>query len=107
MAQKTTRGQVEYRAQVFAKMLTTGSTRRECLQHASDEWGVTDRTADAYIRAARDLIRSDWDDVARDQLAAELLSQYADLQRKARETNQLSVALGAINGAARLAKLIQ
>lgn len=106
MGKKSPRGQFEYRAQVFAQMLTRGCTRRECLQHAADEWAVADRTADTYLRAARDLIRSDWDDVARDQLAAELLSQYADLQRRARDSNQLSVALGAINGAARLTKLI-
>lgn len=106
MGKKAPRGQFEYRAQVFAEMLTRGCTRRECLQHAADEWAVANRTADSYLKAARDLIRSDWDNIARDQLAAELLSQYADLQRKARETNQLSVALGAINGAARLTKLI-
>lgn len=41
------------------------------------------------------------------QLRAELLSQYASLQRKAREHDgQLAVALGCIHGAAKLAGLL-
>ena len=42
----------------------------------------------------------------RDQMIAEVLSQYNSLQVEAREKGQLAVALGCIHGAAKVAKLI-
>lgn len=106
MATRPMKHEHEARVQTVADMLATGSRRSSILQFAADTWGVSVRTADTYIAHARALIRSDWDSVARDQMAAEILSRYATLEQKARETDQLHVALGAIHGAARLAKLI-
>lgn len=109
MAKRPTRSSsatVAIRAQTFAQMIAQGSTRRDCLRYATETWGVSERTVDSYMAAARDLIKADWSNVAREQMAAEILSRYATLEQKARETDQLHVALGAIHGAARLAKLI-
>ena len=39
-------------------------------------------------------------------MIADLLSQYSTLQQQARDQNHLAVALGCINGAARLAQLV-
>lgn len=103
---KSTEATLAIRAQTFAKMLARGATRSDCIRHASETWGVGERTAERYIASARDLIKADWSNVGREQMAAEILSRYATLEQKARETDQLHVALGAIHGAARLAKLI-
>ena len=77
-----------------------------CLQYASEQWGIGARQTDDYIARARELLRANWSDVDRAQMVADLLSQYSTLQQQAREQNHLAVALGCINGAARLAQLV-
>lgn len=105
-ANKSTAAEVEIRAQKFAGLLSRGATRLECCQYASEKWGVCDRTADRYLARAREIIKECWSNVQRDQMVADLLSQYASLQQQARTSGQFSVALGCINGAARLAQLV-
>lgn len=83
-----------------------GGKRSDCCLYASENWGVGDRQAERYICRARDIIRADWSDVQRDQMMAEILSQYSSLQLAAREQGQLHVALGCIHGAAKLAQLV-
>ena len=61
---------------------------------------------DKYIQEARALVKMDWTEMERDQMIAEVLSSYNSLQREARERGHLAVALGCINGAAKVAKLI-
>lgn len=86
-------------------MLSNAAVRSEIIQYAAEKWGVHERTADEYIRAARELLCQDWE-IERRTFTAELLSQLATLQKEARKTNQPNIALGCINSAARLAQLI-
>ena len=103
---KSTVAESEIRAQTFARIIANGGKRSDCVQHAALEWGIGARQADNYIARARELIKADWSDVQRDQMIADLLSQYSTLQQQARDQNHLAVALGCINGAARLAQLV-
>lgn len=105
-APRITEAEYEHRTQVVAELIAAGASRMDVVAFAAKKWGAKTRTADTYLRSARALVRQNWESVGREQMAAELLTQYADLQRKAREAGQLSVALGAINSAARLTKLI-
>ena len=57
------------------------------------------------IGESRELLREDWD-MERYEMVSELLSQASTLQMEARKRGQLSVALGCINTAARLAQLV-
>jgi hypothetical protein len=50
-------------------------------------------------------MRADWD-LERPQMIADLLSQCSTLQLEARKAKQYHIALGAINTAARLARLV-
>lgn len=77
-----------------------------CIQFASENWGIGARQTDEYIARARDLLRANWSNVQREQMVADLLTQYATLQEEARKQAHLAVALGCINGAARLAQLV-
>lgn len=85
-------------------LLVQGGTRRDALELAA-EWGVSVRTGDRYLAAARDQIRSDWQ-LERPELLAQLLSQVSSIQQEAREKNQLGIALAAINTLARLSGLL-
>ncbi len=101
-----TAAEYELRVQRIARLIASGGKRTDCLQFAAKEWGIKTRTADELIARARELIKADWMDVQRDQMIADLLSQYSTLQMEARRTGHLNVALGCIHGAARLAQLV-
>jgi hypothetical protein len=104
-AKGTTQSETDQRIRQFVQIIANGGRRSDCLQYASKKWGVTDRTADNYLAAARDQLRADWD-LERPQMIADLLSQCSTLQLEARKAKQYHIALGAINTAARLAKLV-
>jgi hypothetical protein len=104
-AKGTTQAETDQRIRQFVQIIANGGRRSDCLQSASKKWGVTGRTADNYLAAARDQLRADWD-LERPQMIADLLSQCSTLQLEARKAKQYHIALGAINTAARLAKLV-
>jgi hypothetical protein len=101
---KSTAAEKDYRTNRVARLLSNGAVRSEVLQYAAAEWGVSVRTADSYIAAAREVLKADWD-IDRRTFTAELLSQLASLQKEARKSNQPHVALGCINTAAKIAQL--
>ena len=103
-AKGTTQAQTNERVAHFARIIASGGRRSDCLQYASKKWGVTDRTADHYLALARDQLAADWD-IERPQMIADLLAQCSTLQLEARKAKQYHIALGAINTAARLARL--
>ena len=86
-------------------MLSNAAVRSGNHQYAADKWGVHERTADEYIRAARDPARRLGDRPP--YFTAELLSQLKRSKKEARKTGQGHIALGCINSAAKLAQLIQ
>jgi hypothetical protein len=104
-AKGTTQAETELRIRKFAQIIANGGRRSDCIRYASERWGVTDRTVENYLAAARDQMRADWD-LERPQMIADLLSQCSTLQLEARKAKQYHIALGAINTAARLAKLV-
>ena len=102
---RSTAAEKSFRVNRVARMLSNAAVRSEICQYAAEKWGVHERTADEYIRAAREILREDWE-IDRRSFTAELLSQLATLQKEARKTGQGHIALGCINSAAKLAQLI-
>ena len=94
-----------FRVNKVAKLLSVGTTRSEIIQFVSEEYGVTERTADNYIQDARTNLKKDFD-IDRRQFTAEVLAQYASLQQEARKGGQLSVALGCINSMAKVGQVM-
>ena len=105
MARKGIKAETDLRVQECARILANGGKRSDCLRNASEHWGVSDRSVDSYLKLAREQMRADWD-LERPQMVADLLSQCSTLQMEARQKGHLSVALGAINTAAKLAQLV-
>jgi hypothetical protein len=105
MAARATSAEFELRVRKFAQIIANGGRRSDCVRFAAEKWGVCDRVCSDYLAAARDQLRADWD-IERPQMIADLLSQCSTLQLEARKAKQFHIALGAINTAAKLAKLV-
>ena len=104
-SRKTEQIEIDRRVDELVKMLAVGKRRSECVQYASNNWGITSRSTDKYLTLAREIIRKDWD-VERKDFMAGIMSQLATLNDEARRKEHLHIALGALNAQARIAKLI-
>lgn len=105
MGKKSTKAEVEFRVNRVARMLCAGAVHSEIVYFAEQEWGIKRIQTCTYIKRAREILKQDWD-IDRQQMVAELLSQVASIQKEARKQNNLNVALGCINTAARLSQVV-
>lgn len=101
-----TAAEMEMRVQRIARIIAKGGTRSDCLRFAATQWGIKDRSTDELLARARQLIKDEWREIDREQMVADLLSQFSTLQMEARRKGNLNVALGCIHGAAKLAQLV-
>jgi len=62
----------------------------------ADKWGLPERTADDRIKAAREAIRNDVAKVDRQELASLMIEMATAIADEARDTRQLSNAIGAM-----------
>lgn len=103
---KSTKVEKDQRVNKVARMLSNGVVRSEICHYAAIEWGTSERQTDRYIADARKLIKADWE-IDRKTFTAEILSQLSSIQKEARKTGNLNVALGCVNQAARIAHIIE
>ena len=101
---KATQSEKEYRPYRIAGLLSRGVTRSEIIKYTAAEWGVKLRQTEQYIADARIVLKKDFD-IDRRQFTADMLSQLSTLQKEARNTGQLHVALGCINAMAKIAQV--
>jgi hypothetical protein len=93
------------RSQQVARWLVEGFSTAEVHHRARESWGVSHRSADRLVAAARaELIRG-WD-VERHEMIALLLSRLDTVFREAMAAKNHGAALGAINAQAKLAKVL-
>tara|TARA_Y100001951_G_C11256201_1_gene249555 strand:- start:44 stop:367 length:324 start_codon:yes stop_codon:yes gene_type:complete len=104
-AKNETKAGIDLRVQKFARIIANGGRRSDCLRYAAENWGVSVRTVDNYLKKARQQLKADWD-IERPQMVADLLAQCSTIQMEARRAGQYHIALGAINTAAKLASLV-
>ena len=101
---KATQSEKDYRTYRIASLLARGVTRSEIIKYTAAEWGVKLRQTEQYIADARIILKKDFD-IDRRQFTADILSQLSTLQKEARNSNQLNVALGCINSMAKIAQI--
>ena len=92
------------RSQQVARWLVEGCSTAEVHHRARETWGVSHRTADRLVAAARAVLIRGWD-VERHEMIALLLSRLDMVFREAMATKNHGAALGAVNAAAKLSKL--
>ena len=101
---KATQSEKDYRTFKIAAFLARGVKRSEIIKYTAVEWGLKLRQTEQYIQDARIILKKDFD-IARRQFTADILSQLSTLQKEARNSNQLNVALGCINSMAKIAQI--
>lgn len=65
-------------------------------QNLAELWGLSERTADRRIQAAREQIRRDANGADRQEIVATMMAQCLKIATEASETRQLSNAIGAM-----------
>ena len=101
---KATQSEKDYRTFKIAAFLARGVTRSEIIKYTAAEWGLKLRQTEQYLQDARIVLKKDFD-IDRRQFTADLLAQLSTLQKEARNSNQLNVALGCINSMAKIAQI--
>ena len=72
-------------------MFVDGHSRSDVLQFAAEKWDVSERTADEYIKHARQRLNDDCQ-ITREALLAEALAGYRSIRQQAERRGQLMVA---------------
>ena len=101
MARKSTNVEIDNRVNTVYDLLLRSYSRTQILRYAAEAWGVKDRTAETYIQRARQLMQLDAE-LERPQWLAAAISRLAEYERRAADTNQLGVAIKALEDQARL-----
>ena len=101
---QATQSEKAYRTFKIAAFLARGVTRSEIIKYNAAEWRLKLRQTEQYIQDARIILKKDFD-IDRRQFTADILSQLSTLQKEARNSNQLNVALGCINSMAKIAQI--
>jgi hypothetical protein len=99
-----TGAELDLRIAEVVRRLLAGARRSELIAFAAQEWGISARSTDRLLAAAREQLRQDWDR-ERSDLLVDLLGRLDSLEREARKAGAYAVSLGAINSLARLAQL--
>ena len=96
MGKKCTKAEKKARVEELADLIVKGYSQRELKRHVQQRWGLSEDSANLYIREARDVVKDDLVDIDRvDMLASkvQMLEQIAsDAVAAGRENN----AIGAI-----------
>ena len=52
-AKGSSKAETLIRVQRFSRIIANGGRRSDCVRYASENWGVSERTADNYLEQAR------------------------------------------------------
>ena len=72
MAKKSDKAEIDRRVHAVVKLLSSAKTASYVCRYASEEWGVSRATAERYMKAAREVIRSDYSIERHDFLGSRL-----------------------------------
>ena len=98
---RSTKVEYEHRVNAVYKLLSEGNSRTQVVQFVCEKWGVSDRTADEYAKAARKKLLHDCE-MERPAWIAEALQRLRVIEQKAMAKNQPASAINAINLQAKL-----
>lgn len=101
MARKSTNVEIDARINAVYDLLLRAHSRTQIIRYCSDTWDVGERQAENYISRARQLMALDAE-LERPQWLAAAVARAAEYERRASESNQLGVALKALEDQAKL-----
>ena len=92
---KSTNAEVAIRVGQIYGLLTQAMSRQQIIQYCTENWNITERQGDEYIRKARALLDKDCE-LARPAFLAEALGRLRIIEQAANRRGQLQVATNAI-----------
>ena len=101
---RSTKAELLFRQDGVYSMLCDGLSRSNILLFAAEHWSVSERTADEYIRNARDRLHED-SSISREALMAEAFAAYRQIRQSAEKRGQCLAALKAVENMTNLAGL--
>ena len=105
MAKKSDKAEIDRRVHAVVKLLSSAKTASYVCRYASEEWGVSRATAERYMKAAREVIRSDYS-VDRHDFLGSRLALLDRIIESSINTKQHSNAVGALKLQAQLTRLL-
>ena len=105
MGKKSDKAEIDRRIHTVVKLLSSAKTSSYILRFCSEEWGVTERQGQTYLKRAREIIREDYSIDRSDFLGSRLalLDKVIDASIN---TKQHSNAVGALRLQAELTRLL-
>ena len=103
-AKRATKLDKQFRIAEFVRMISRGHVNSQLREHAANEWGLSSRRADEYIREARMVIISDINQDRKD-VVAELMHTSRTVIQEALAKGEYNNVLGAMNLLTRLGGL--
>ena len=101
---KPTAAEKTRRVREVYNLLANAASRHEILQYAAENWDVSVRTADEYIKEARQLIEEDCA-MSRPAFLAECLARLRNYETMAAKRGQMQVATNSVRLQAELVGL--
>ena len=101
---KSTNAEVARRVTEVYGLLSQAYSRTQVLQYAAEKWEVSERTADEYIKRARESLEKDCE-LSRAQFLAELMQRLRTYETKAAQRGQMQVAVNSARLQAELVSL--
>ena len=105
-AKRATKLDKQFRIAEFVRMISCGHVNSQLREHAANEWGLSSRRADEYIREARMVIVADVNQ-DRKEVVAQLMHTSQTVIQEAIRRGELSNAIGGMNVIIRLGGLEQ
>ena len=106
MGKRATKVDKQLRIAQFVRMISRGHVNSQLRQFAADEWGLSERRADEYIKEAREVIIADIDQERKD-VVAQLMHTSKTVIQEALNKGEYNNVLGAMNLITRLGGLEQ
>ena len=104
MGKRATKLDKQLRIAQFVRMISQGAVNSQLRQYAADEWGLSERRADEYIKEAREVIVADVNQ-DRKEVVAELIHTSKTVIQQAIRKGELNNAIGGMNVIIRLGGL--
>ena len=96
MGKKCTSAEKKARVEELADMVVKGFSQRELMRHVQESWGLSSQRSQAYIREARDVVKTDLVDIDRADMLASKVQMLEQIARDSVASGRENNAIGAI-----------
>ena len=96
MAKKCTKVEKKARVEELADLIVKGYSQRELKRHVQERWGLSEDSANLYIREARDIVKADLGDLERVDMLASKIQMLEQIARDSVAAGRENNAIGAI-----------